>query len=134
MAYLLKSKGWALQVPVSWKSVGSEHLAELSPYFEADTVLLMEALGCLDFVKDEMGAIAIRRAREECASFSKVRLGDFAGFYSSCVREDTAFRKWRLFCDGIFLNAVYACRVSRQGKHDVTVDEMLRTLRYLRVA
>jgi hypothetical protein len=137
MADVFKSKSWAIKVPESWTVDDSERAVVLRSQNDISATLAIAA-----FVKHD-GTItmedmrrAIQSGSNEPRRFSEVRIGDFAGCYSTFDRReeagDSAWRMWCVFSNDVHLHITFNVAWERKAKHDAIVDEMLRTIMCLR--
>jgi hypothetical protein len=128
-----RSMAWTIKVVNGWKchdhvtgisvvqaDADNDPALTISSYFKNDPITFSE-------MRD-----AIESAANEGAMFTKVRIGDFQGYYTNFTRHEEdgeiAWRVWCVFCKDVHLHLTYNCQFKRRGKNDAVIDEMLRTL------
>ncbi len=127
-----------MKVPDSWEVDDSEEAIAFLPDGVDDAALVVSS-----FSKDEAITMndmheAIQSAAPDGSSFTKVQLGDFAGYYTLYTEVDeegeAAWRVWCVFRRDVHLYITYDCPLARRGKDDGAVNDMLKSLRSLQKA
>lgn len=138
MSDVFKTQSWALNVPDAWTVNDSEgSVAFVLDGVDEAALIISAFYKDSDITMAEMRN-AIQRAAHDGASFTEVRLGDYAGYHTSYTRGDddgeAAWRVWCVFCRDVHLYITYNRSLRRRGKDDATVDNMLRTVMCIRGA
>ena len=128
---VLETEWWTMAIPPEWWADAEE-----------DSILVGD--------RDEVGCIEISTMRKEEGDFEPgaakdiaqtesagpmewqaVTLGEFQGYRSNYVEEDTAVREWYVTHGALLLFITYSCDGENRGMDDAAVDEILDTLMVL---
>ena len=125
---VLETEWWTLAIPPEWWADSEE-----------DSILVgdRDDVGCIEistlhkeegeFDRDTVLAIA-QSDSEQPVEWRAVTLGEFSGFASSYVQEETAVREWYVANGALLLFITYSCAEENRGMDDAAVDELLDTL------
>ena len=125
---VLETEWWTMAIPPEWWADTEE-----------DSILVgdRDEVGCIEIstlVKDE-GDFAQGAAKdiaetdsEQSVEWQAVTLGEFQGYRSSYVDEDTAVREWYVTHGALLLFITYSCDAENGGMDDAAVNEILDTL------
>ncbi len=139
MSDVFKTNSWAIKVPDAWVVDDNEEAIAFTPAEEEAAALIVSAFSKHDgaITMDDMQE-ALRSPEHESAECEPVVLGDYSGCYAHFERHSpdglSVWRVWALFCRSLHLYVTYNCAPQVRGRHDRTVEEMLRTLMCLREA
>jgi len=138
MPDIFRAQSWAIKVPDSWVVDDSEDAIAFTPDGVDDAALIVSAYCKRSKITMEEMRDAIQSAVHGGNVFSEVRLGDFAGYHTAYTRHDeegeVAWRVWCVFCDDVHLYITFNCSLRLRGKDDSIVDDMLRTVMFMRAA
>lgn len=125
---VLETEWWTLAIPPEWWADSEE-----------DSILVgdRDDVGCIEIstlhkeagVFDSQTVLDIaQKESEQPLEWRAATLGEFAGFTSSYVVEETAVREWYVANGALLLFITYSCDEENRGMDDAAVDELLDTL------
>jgi hypothetical protein len=127
MDAVLNGRGWKLRVVDGWTArpgIGEELL--VPP--DNGPVLTIRTSKVAGGVNDNDLRYLARDLIEGNRKPEQVRLGDFEGLAFKYVEDGFYWRQWYLRAGDMWLDVAYDCGVSEQGKRDLDIDKMLRSL------